>query len=277
MNDALVDANARVRTANSDLLAANERERARFNLAMDAVGLFHGEVSEDLLLKEKPFEGLRTKLLRGAADFYSKLEGLLKGQTDPASRAALGRAYDSLGELTDKIGSKPEALAAHRKALAVRRELADVPEADAATHADVARSLLAVGGLQHWTGDMSGAMASYEEARRLAEGLMANVSAGDPLQAVLGLAHEQIGRLFADTGKPAAAMASNERGIAIWQKLADASPNVTDFQADLSDIHQFMGWVLNQTMGCFPETTPVRGVTREPARCRRALQERAGG
>ena len=84
-NDALLDANAHVRTANADLLAANERERARFNLAMDAVGLFHGEVSEDLLLKEKPFEGLRTKLLRGAADFYGKLEGLLKGQTDRAS------------------------------------------------------------------------------------------------------------------------------------------------------------------------------------------------
>ena len=63
-----------------DLLAANDRERARFNLAMDAVGLFHGEVSQELLLKEKPFEGLRTSLLRGAADFYGKLEALLEGQ-----------------------------------------------------------------------------------------------------------------------------------------------------------------------------------------------------
>ena len=51
---------------------------------MEAIKLFHGEVSEDLLLKEKQFEGLRAKLLRGAADFYGKLEGLLKDQTDPS-------------------------------------------------------------------------------------------------------------------------------------------------------------------------------------------------
>ena len=70
--------------ANADLQAANERERQRFDLAMDAIKLFHGEVSEDLLLKEKQFEALRTKLLNGAADFYGKLERLLEGQTDPS-------------------------------------------------------------------------------------------------------------------------------------------------------------------------------------------------
>src|SRR5262249_44624630 len=85
--DAVVEANARVRTANADLLAANRRERERFNLAMDAVGLFHGDVSEDLLLKERPFAELRTKLLRGAAGFYDRLAGLVKEQTDRESRA----------------------------------------------------------------------------------------------------------------------------------------------------------------------------------------------
>jgi eukaryotic-like serine/threonine-protein kinase len=246
-NAGLVIANARVKTANADLLAANERERARFNLAMDAVELFHGEVSEDLLLKEKPFDRLRTKLLHGAAGFYGKLEGLLKGQTDQASRAALGRAYDALGELTDKIGSKPEALAAHRQALTVRRELAEGPAADTATRADVARSLLKVGWLQYGTGDMSGALGSYEEALRLAEGLLANVNAGDPLQAVPGLAHHRIGRLFVETGKPAEALASYERGVAIWQKLADAHPDDTQFQSDLGTGYSSIGNVLYQT------------------------------
>ena len=49
-----------VQRANADLKAANDRERQRFDLAMEAIKLFHGEVSEDLLLKEKQFEGLRT-------------------------------------------------------------------------------------------------------------------------------------------------------------------------------------------------------------------------
>ena len=50
---------------------------------MEAIKLFHGEVSEDLLMKEKQFAGLRTRLLKGAADFYGKLEGLFEGQDDP--------------------------------------------------------------------------------------------------------------------------------------------------------------------------------------------------
>ena len=86
----LAEANQRASDANRDLLLANTRERARFDLSLDAIKTFHGGVSEDLLLKEKQFDGLRTKLLRGATDFYQRLEDLLKGQADRRSRAALG-------------------------------------------------------------------------------------------------------------------------------------------------------------------------------------------
>ena len=55
VNDALSTANRRVVEANSELQAANLRERERFALAMDAIKLFHGEVSADLLLKEQQF------------------------------------------------------------------------------------------------------------------------------------------------------------------------------------------------------------------------------
>jgi serine/threonine-protein kinase len=240
-------ANSDLSRSNNALAAANERERERFVLAMDAVKLFHGEVSEDFLLKEKPFQALRTKLLRGAAGFYTKLEGLLAGQTDRPSRTALARAYNELAELTDKIGSKPEALAVHHKALAVRRELADAPKGDAEAQGDVARSLLAVGWLQHRTGDTPGALESYEEARRLAEGLMTNVSEGDPFQAVLGLAFERIGRLFQETGKPSEALASFEQQIAIRQRLADAHPDVTQFWSDLGTGYYNIAVLLEQT------------------------------
>ena len=158
-------ANTRVTRANTDLIAANQRETARFDLAMDAIRTFHTGVSQDLLLKEKPFDGLRTNLLRGAANFYGTLEAQLEGQSDRPSRAALGTAYDELGGLTDTIGQKPEALRVHRKALAIRRELAVDPGAGIASKLDVARSLLAIGDLCEQTGDTSGALAAFEEAR----------------------------------------------------------------------------------------------------------------
>ncbi len=97
-------ASGRVAEANSELRAAYVREKQRFNLAMDAIKTFHGEVSEELLMNEKQFERLRTKLLKGGTEFYGRLETLLKRQTDRESRAALGKAYHELGELTGRIG-----------------------------------------------------------------------------------------------------------------------------------------------------------------------------
>ena len=57
---------------------------------MEAIKLFHGEVGDDLVLKADQFKPLRDKLLRGAADFYGKLEGLLEDQPDRASRGSDG-------------------------------------------------------------------------------------------------------------------------------------------------------------------------------------------
>ena len=122
-NTELKQANDNVTRANEELQAANVRERQQFNLAMDAIKLFHGEISKDLLLKQHQFEKLRGKLLRGAADFYGRLEKLLKGREDQESRAALGRAYEELGELTIDIGNSQQALAAFQKAVDARRTL----------------------------------------------------------------------------------------------------------------------------------------------------------
>jgi serine/threonine-protein kinase len=239
-------ANSELTRSNAALAAANQRERERFALAMDAVKLFHGEVSEDFLLKEKPFEALRTKLLRGAADFYNKLEALLAGQTDRASRAALARAYDEFAELTEKIGSKPEALAVRRKALAVRRELAET-EANTAARADVARSLIGLGSLQQSTGDPAGAMASFEQARRLAEDVPATAGADEALQAVLGLLHQRTGKLLEITGRLAEALASYERAVAVQRELAAAHPDVIQYQRDLAQGLDRIGELLTLT------------------------------
>ena len=85
--------------ANRALVLANERERARFELALEAIKTFHGQVSEDLLLREKQFDGLRTKMLESATDFYQRLEEMLKVQADQRSRAALGEAYHDSGRV----------------------------------------------------------------------------------------------------------------------------------------------------------------------------------
>jgi eukaryotic-like serine/threonine-protein kinase len=240
-------ANGKLQQANANLASANERERQRFDLAMDAIELFHGEVSDDLLMKEKQFDGLRTKLLNGAAAFYRRLEDLLKGQTDRESRAALGKAYDELGALTEKIGDQAAALEVHSKALAVRRALASEPRADAATKLDVARSLNAVGWLQNSTGDTAGALASFEEARRLSGAMESQGDATEQAREVLGRAYHRTAFVQTGTGDPAEALKTYAKALAIRQKLADANPGVTRFQLALAMTLNNMGLVLSLT------------------------------
>ena len=147
-NGDLADANTRVKQSNDELHAANVREHERFELAIQAVNLFHGEVSEDLLLRQEQFDSLRGRLLRGAADFYGKLETILAGQPDPASRAALGRAYQELGRLTLAIGNQTQSLAIYQKAVAVRRELASQVPASSRALRELCESLISAGSAQ---------------------------------------------------------------------------------------------------------------------------------
>ncbi len=124
-NTELREANQRVSKANADLESGNKREKQRFDLAMEAISLFHGQVGGDLVLKADQFKPLRDKLLKGAADFYRKLEGLLKDQPDRASRSGMASAYRRLAILTAEIGDKSAAMESHRQSPAIWQKLAD--------------------------------------------------------------------------------------------------------------------------------------------------------
>jgi serine/threonine-protein kinase len=172
-NAALTDANRRLESANrrevkanTDLKAANERERSRFALAQEAIRTFHTGVSEDLLLKQKEFTALRTKLLRGARDFYQKLERLLEGHADRESRVSLGRAYREVGELSAQIDTIRDGLTMQRRALAMFEDLAREAPGDSEIRRDLGRSWLAVGLLMLRTdGGTTDGFANLDRAR----------------------------------------------------------------------------------------------------------------
>jgi serine/threonine-protein kinase len=240
-NDELTNAYGLVTKANADLKSANEQVRQRFDLAMEAIKLFHGQVGDDLVLKADSFKPLRDRLLRGAAEFYGKLEGVLKDQPDRASRGAMGNAYFELGELTATIGDKPAALAAHLKGLDVRRalasEAADAPQA----RGDVASSLAAAAALLDATGHPAEPLARYQEARDLLEGLPPSGPGSDDRRALLGQVYRQIGLVLTATGKTAEAMSAYQRSLEILTRLTDASPTVVQFQGLLALTHKEIG------------------------------------
>jgi len=230
----LAAANQRASDANRDLVLANTRERARFDLSLEAIKTFHAGVSEDVLLKQKQFDGLRTRLLQGATDFYQRLEDLLAGQADRRSRAALGQAYHDIGGLTAKIGSQTEALRALKRGLELRLALAAEETSDAATKLEAGQSLIAVGELQEATGESSAALASYEQARNLLEPLAESDPDSAPFRAAVAKCLYGIARAQYHTGHAALSLASHEQARAIRERLAESNPDFTQFQSDLA-------------------------------------------
>ncbi len=173
-NTELAVANTKVTRANTELAASIEREKARFELAQEAIKMFHTGVSEDLLLKQKEFGSLRTKLLRGAQEFYRRLERLLGGQADRDSRVALGRAYYEVGELTRELDSKKDALSIHQRALALFEELAREAPANAELRSAVERSYAGIAPLLSSLGQQADALAAIGRARAIAQDLAAS-------------------------------------------------------------------------------------------------------
>ena len=223
-NSELKEANEKVTRANSELQAANLRERERFVLAMDAIKVFHGEVSQDLLLKERQFGKLRGKLLRGAADFYGRLEKMLQQRTDRESRVALGRAYEELGKLTGDIGTTNEALEVVRKAIAIRRGLVGEPDADDTIRLDLARDLNVQGGRLVSLSDRKAARASYEEALAIARKLKPTDGMTEPVYLVEARAMAGIGWLLYAEGEAEQSIIWLRRAFEVVERAIASRP-----------------------------------------------------
>jgi tetratricopeptide (TPR) repeat protein len=169
--------------ANAELAAANQRERARFELAMDAIKTFHTGVSEDLLLKQSEFGPLRHKLLSEARDFYRRIQKLLEGQPDRNSRRTLGVAYYELAQLTRALDSIQEAEELDRRAEALFEQLVREAPADQEARRELARALKSLGGIQTSVGQLDKGLSTLKRSRdlyqALAEAAPADLRLGD--------------------------------------------------------------------------------------------------
>ena len=234
-NNALEVANAKVTRANSELAASNQRERARFELAQEAIQMFQTGVSEDLLLKQKEFGALRAKLLRGAREFYRKLEGLLGGQADRDSRRALGRAYHAVAELTSQLDSKLDSLAMHQRALALFENLLSESPNDDELKLEVVRSRAAVASQLSSVGQKAEAISVLVPARAIAQALAD--AKPDDLRRWKELARvaRLLGALLVDSARPREGRAAMEQARSILVGLVRTNPSVEQFRFELAE------------------------------------------
>ncbi len=261
-NTELAVANAKVTRANNELAASNLRERARFALAQEAIRIFHTGVSEDLLLKQKEFGTLRTKLLRGAQEFYRKLEGLLGNHTDRDSRLALGRAYYEVGELTRELDSKKDALAMHQRALALFEELTREAPADAVLRSEVERSYAAVAFLLSSLGQKADALAAIARARAIAQDLAASDPADIERRRELARVDQLHGASLWENSRVSEGLDALERARASQEDLIRSSPTDERCRLELAKTCDDLAMLLDSS-GRTDEALAVYGRARD--------------
>ena len=221
---------------------ANVREKQRFDLAMEAIKLFHGEVGDDLVLKADQFKPLRDKLLQGAADFYGRLEGLLKGQPDRASRACDGECLLRAGR-----ADREDRRQARRPLRSTRRGWrsgARWPRSRPRTARPAATWPAACSRPRLARRDRPLRPRPSAAMRRPVSCWKALPLTGPGSEERRSLARpglQRDGGLLGSTGKTAEMVSAYERSLEILTRLVDENPAVSEYRSNLADTHNRIG------------------------------------
>ena len=203
-------ANADLAAKNRELLDAQAKVQARYELAVEAIKTFHTGVSEDFLLKEEQFKDVRNRLLKSASDFYGKLGALLGKESDPVSRRALWQANYEVAYLTTKIGRTEDAIAAHRQVLAAREALAAEFPTESEMKVEVGRSLVDIAALLDFTGRNEEAEATFRKAESLLVKLVTTSANSVAARTGLARCRSRLGWVLQTTGR-------NDEALAIYR------------------------------------------------------------
>jgi serine/threonine-protein kinase len=238
-------ANTKITQSNKELAASNERERARFALAQEAIRTFHSGVSDDILLKEEQFKALRTKLLRGAREFYRKLEGLLEGHQDRDSRLALAKSYCEVGELTRQLDAFAESPEVFRRAIDLLESLSRENPADPEPRRTLAFGLRSLGTVEAGFGRDAAALPLFGRSRDL----LRTLSEASPRDAELGIdwaqAEMYVESSLAGNDRPTAErLEAVERARSILETAMGAAPASAKMQSAITDLYSSMASAL---------------------------------
>jgi serine/threonine-protein kinase len=232
--------------ANADLRAANQRERQRFDLGMEAIKTFHSGVSEDLLLKQKEFGPLRNNLLREAREFYRKLEGLLEGHADRDSRLALGISYYEVAEVTRQLDSIEEAGKVNRRAVALFEELVNERPHDVEARRQLARCLKALAVVFSGTGRLDEAVTMERRSRDLFQALAEADPANLRLRGEWAECEVLYSMSLLSNHRTGEALETIERARDILEGPAGAGSASEHFRAELAEVYGARALILEE-------------------------------
>jgi tetratricopeptide (TPR) repeat protein len=228
---------------------ANRKAQARFDLAMEAVRAFTTGASEDVLLREKALEGLRSKLLGQSQSFYDKLSVSLKAETDRASRSALAEAMFDAGTLYAKVDTPDKALQAYREVLALRQAMVRERPSDPTARRDLGRTHLALAKSLLSQERLSEAIAELRRARGVLQPLVREHPDDGGARLLEAACGQLEGRTLKLLGQPGEGRQLLEHSKALHEQLIRDNPaytlptaadGPTEYRRGLADVLGFL-------------------------------------
>lgn len=147
--------------ANVKTEKAQQLSEASFQDALEAVNVLFTRVSEDRLLNEPGFQGLRRDLLKLARDYYGRL--IERRSNDPTLDAEVADSHFRLGLIVEELDSAAAARASYEKALQMQRELCrKQPDSKTRSQA-LSKTINALGRLATSAGDFDSARKHFDE------------------------------------------------------------------------------------------------------------------
>jgi tetratricopeptide (TPR) repeat protein len=225
-------ANAELAGKNAELAAAADRERERFDLAMEAVGAFHTGAGEDVLLREKGFEKLREKLFADGGAFYRKLDGRLGESPDRRSRLALADGYARLGTAAMYAGTTGQALSYLGRAAELYEAVLAADPADRPARFGLGRALYLASRAHSKRKESDPGKRAAGRAAELARGLVADDATDPEARLLLVQSVEMMQNHVTD---PAEIDRLLVELLPMAEKLVADYPGVIDYQVTLAD------------------------------------------
>jgi serine/threonine-protein kinase len=214
-------------------VAASRRAQGRFDLAMTVLENLETITKDSALLREPRLEGLRSRLLQTALDFYQKLQSSLEEDASPGARLQLFEAYLSVAHLTWELGRQGEALATYRRALALVEQIAAAAPADAEARSALARCHTRIGFTFRTMARPAEALRAYEQAREIQDSLVRDHPETARYREFLSWTLSQLGVIELEFGRPAEAIGLHRQAIAIHEALVGRDPDVAVYRNDL--------------------------------------------
>jgi serine/threonine protein kinase/tetratricopeptide (TPR) repeat protein len=164
----------------------------------------------------------------------------------PTWRRDVARAHEKIAELLSIGGDASEAVKRFRAAIEVFESLAAMSPADRQLARDLMSAYERLGSTQYVVGDLKGALHSYQRYLDVAQGLFGQTGgSGSPdARRAIARADEEIGKLFALSGRRDEGLTRLRRALTVYEQLLAADPNSASLRRSVSVTYTNLGDVL---------------------------------